>query len=188
MFCPERLIFEMKGYNCAVEASDTLLNGKRSLFTGQKDIPGIEEEKYAAYGGNLRRVEYKLSHNTAVNKGAERLFTWNSLAKRSFSVYTSRTEKENRATADLVSRNKWDKLEGDKEKITTVENYLKKNFATRDDIRDEDASDIEKIIKTRIASSVGILRLYSAIYEKLGVDYQFVLACDRREEVIDKSF
>ncbi|MBS1567452.1 MAG: DUF3857 domain-containing protein [Bacteroidetes bacterium] len=185
---PERLIFEMKGYNCRITAIDTVLKGKRTLRTGQQDIPGAEEEKYAAYGGNLRRVEYKLSYNTAVSNGAERLFTWNTLAKRSYSIYSTYTDKEQQAAGDLVSRNKWDRLATDREKITTVENYLKKNFATREDIRGEDAANIEKIVKTRIASNAGIIRLYGAVYRKLGLDFQFVLTGDRSENIIDKSF
>lgn len=184
---PERLVFEMKGYNCHIDAGDTVIGGKRWLSTGLKDIGGAEEEKYAAYAANLQRVEYKLSHNEAVNKGV-RLFTWNELAKRAYTLYTSYNDKELKKTEALISSNKWDKLGSDREKIIAVENFLKKNFATREDINSEEAENIEAIIKNRIASHRGILRLYGAIYDKLGVDHQFVLACNRSEAVIDRAF
>jgi len=44
------------------------------------------------------------------------------------------------------------------------------------------------IIRNRIASHRGILRLYGAIFEKLGVEHQYVLTCDRSENAIDRSF
>ena len=44
------------------------------------------------------------------------------------------------------------------------------------------------IIKNRLASHRGIIRLYGAIFQMLGIDHQFVLAGDRSESVIDKNF
>jgi len=66
----------------------------RIFSTGLHDIPGVEKEKYAAYNANLQRVEYKLSYNSANSKGHERLFTWNELAKKVYTLYGSYTEKE----------------------------------------------------------------------------------------------
>src|SRR5258708_743972 len=58
---PPRLIFQMKGYNCAPEVSDTTLEGKRAFSTRLKDIPGAETDVYASYDANLQRIEYRLS-------------------------------------------------------------------------------------------------------------------------------
>ncbi|HZE85826.1 MAG TPA: DUF3857 domain-containing protein, partial [Puia sp.] len=185
---PERLLFEMKGYNCPISVEDTVLGGKRFCSTGLRDIPSAEKEKYAAYEANLERVEYKLSHNTAIGKGNERLFTWNELAKRIYGNYSSFSEKELKRTQELIESKGWNKLGTDKEKIIAVEGYLKKNFATREDIDASNAANIEMIIKNRIASHRGILRLYGALFEKLGVEHQYVLTCDRSENAIDRSF
>lgn len=185
---PERLIFEIKGYNCQPATSDTTVDGKRTVFAGIKNIEGAEEEKYAAYDANLERIEYKLSHNNAVSDGSVRLFTWNELAKRAFTLYSSYNEKELKKTDALINSNKWDKLHDQREMIVAVENFLKKNFTTREDISSDDAENIEWIIRNRIASYRGIIRLYGAIFQQLGVDHQFVLACDRSESAIDKSF
>jgi hypothetical protein len=183
---PERLSFEMKGYNCPIRVEDTVSKGKKTSSVRIYDIPGVEKEKYAAYDANLERVEYKLSHNTA--KGDERLFTWNELAKRIYGNYTAFTEKELKKVMELNESRGWNKLGTEREKIIAVEEYLKKNFATREDIDASNTSDIEMIIKNRIASHRGILRLYGAIFEKLGVDHQYVLTCDRSEYTIDRSF
>ncbi|MDR3716703.1 MAG: DUF3857 domain-containing protein [Puia sp.] len=187
IFAPERLIFETRGYNYTAGHTDTILNNKRIISTEQENIPGVEQEKYAAYDANLRRLEYKLAYNTANNKN-ERLFTWNELAKRMYSIYTSYTGKELDKIDNLISDRKWDRLGSEREKIIAVENYLKKNIATREDINTEDAENIEKILKNRIASYRGIVRLYGAVFDKLGIGHQFGLTCNRNESLIDKSF
>ena len=185
---PERLVFELKGDNCSIVVQDTVLKGKRIFSAGLHDIRGAEEEKYAAYEANLKGIEFKLSYNMVSGSGHERLFTWNELAKKVYSLYGTYTEKEVKKTGDLIQANGWDKLGTDKEKIVAVENYLKRQFATREDISGQDAGNIEWIIKNRIATHQGIIRLYGAIYEKLSVSHQIVLASNRSESVIDKSF
>jgi hypothetical protein len=184
---PDRLVFEMKGYNCAIAPQDTVTGGRRWLSAELKDTRGVDEEKYAAYKANLERIEYKLSHNTAVNRDV-RLFTWNELAKRVYAHYSAFTEKELKKADGLVAANKWDKLATEREKIIAVENYCKKNFSTRDDITDDKAENIEWIINNRISSHPGIVRLYGALYKDLGIDFQIVLACDRNENLVDRSF
>ena len=117
-----------------------------------------------------------------------RLFTWNELAKRIYNLYSTYSEKELKQTEELVRKNGWDKLGTEPEKIVAVENLLKKKFAAREDISSDDAENIEWIIKNSIASNRGIIRLYGAIYKKLGIPQQMVLCCDRSESSIDKSF
>ncbi len=185
---PERLGFQIKGYNCTVTVQDTVLNGKRIFSTELKEVKGAEEEKYAAYQANLERVEFKLSYNSVVSNGNVRLFTWNELAKRVYTIYSTYSENDLKRTDELIRKNDWDKLETEKEKIIAVESYLKKKFATREDISADNAENIEWIIKNSIASHRGIIRLYGAIYKKLGIDQQIVLTCDRSEANIDRSF
>jgi len=186
---PERLVFEHRLYNGTESgnAKDTVLNSKRISSIQSSNIEGVEEEKYAAYKGNLQRLEYKLSYNLS-RSANEKLFSWNELAKRIYEIYTSFSDKEMKKVQSLVSDNKWDKLGSEKEKIVAVENYLKKNIGTREDIEGEDAENIEKILKNKIASYRGIIRLYGAVFKALGIEVQFVLTGDRQEYAVDKSF
>ncbi len=184
---PQRLVFDVKGYNCSLTPTDTVIGEKRWLSAGLSDVNGAEEEKYAASDANMKRLEYKLSHNTAVNSEV-RLFTWNELAKRAFTIYTTYSEKEIKKTEAFIKSNKWADASTDKQKIVDVENYIKKNIATREDINSDDAENLEMILKNRLASHRGIIRLYGAIFQMLGIDHQFVLAGDRSESTIDKNF
>ena len=188
---PHRLIFESRLYNSGnIQAkSDTasLPDEKRIISVTGNSIEGAEDEKYSNYRANLLRLEFKLSFNTA-RSSREKLFTWNELAKRVYENYSSYTEKEQKRVKNFVENNKWDKLATEGEKIIAVENYLKQNIATREDIFGDEAKNLEQIIKNKIASYFGIVRLYGAIYAQLGVDYQFVLTGNREDYAIDKNF
>lgn len=185
---PQRLIIEMKGYNQVNAASDTIVNAKRMIYLRQQEIPGVDREKYAAYEANLKRVEYKLSYNTARDK-SERLYTWNELAKRAYSIYTTHSEKEIKRVNELIKKNGWDKNSGnDAGMVTAVENYLKKNIGTSEDNDEESAENIEMIIKNKISSYRGILRLYGAIFKQLNLEHQFVICGSRLTYAVDRSF
>lgn len=185
---PQNLIFQLKGYNCTIDVTDTTTNGKKSFSTHLADIPGAEKEKYAAYEANLRRVEYRLSYNTANGNEHIRLNTWNTLAQRIHTLYETFSEKDLNRIGNIVEANGWQNLPDDKQKIIAVENYLKKQFTTREDIDNENAGNIEWMIKNKLSSHRGMIRLYSAIFTRLNVGHQIVLTCDRTDKSIDRSF
>jgi hypothetical protein len=184
---PARLVFETKGYNDVQKATDSLVGAKRISSLHLQDIPGVDEEKYAWYAANLKRLEYRLSYNASRSK-TERLFTWNDLAKRAYGIYATYSEKELKKTEGLISDAGWKNNGDETATVVAVENYLKKNIATREDIQGEDAENLEKVIKNKIASHRGMLRLYGAIFSKLGITHEFVLCGSRNEYAIDKTF
>lgn len=187
LVAPKRLIFEMKSFNTSIQPDDTLVDDKRWLAVVEKDIPGAENEKYCAFEANLKRFEYKLAYNASRNTN-ERLLTWDELAKRVYNNYTTCTDKEIKKVNDLISDMKIKNLATETEKIVASENYIKTNFTTREDIGGDEAENLEKIIKTKLASHLGIIRLYGAIFRQLGIQHEFVLAASREKYTIDKSF
>lgn len=187
IIAPERLKFDVKPYNFITPVTDTVINGKRIAECMAKETPGAEDEKYAAVVANLKRVEYKLSYNESTQKGV-RLFTWNELAKRAFSLYTDVTDKETVKIGNMVTVSGWDKLNGEAPKIIAVEAYVKKTFSYDENLQGEDADKLSTVLQNKIGSTIGIMRLYTAIFKNLGVDYQIVLTGDRQKYVIDKSF
>lgn len=188
ILAPDSLVFQLRGYNCTITVSDTTVGHIKTYATRLTGIPGVEKEKYAAYEVNLSRVEYRLSYNTANGSDHIRLNTWNVLAQHMHAVYETFSEKELNQVKDIIEPNGWQDLPDDKQKIMAVENYLKKQFTTGDDISDQHAASIEWMIKNRIASRLGMIRLYAAIFTKLGIDQQIVLTCDRSQKFIDKTF
>lgn len=184
---PARLRFSVKGYNTDQASTDTVINGKRFQEYELKNIPGAEEEKYASYDANLKRVEYKLTYNDETRKG-ERLFTWNGLAKRVYAIYTDYDSKEIGKIADLVKENGWDKLTNESARIVAVENYVKLKFGYDEHLESEEGNKLSKVLQNKIGGTIGLLRLYSCIFKNLGIDYQFVLVCDRTKALLDKDF
>jgi hypothetical protein len=187
LISPDRLKFDVKPYNFTAPVTDTVINGKRIAECMATETPGAEEEKYAAVVANLKRVEYKLSYNEETQKGV-RLFTWNELAKRVFGIYTTTTDKENTKTAAMVTANGWDKLQGEVAKIIAVESFVKKTYAYDENLDSDDAAKLETVLQNKIGGTIGTMRLYSAIFKNLGIDFQFVLTGDREKYVIDKNF
>ena len=187
IIAPKRLKFEIKPYNFSVSATDTVLNEKRISECDLKETPGVDEEKYASYDANLERVEYKLSYNDATRAG-ERLFTWNELAKRVYGIYTFFSDKEYKTISDIVTENGWDKIGDETSKIIAVEGYLKKKYSYNEELTSDDGNKLESVVHNKIGGTIGILRLYSAIFKNLGVNYQFVLTGNRNTFIIDRDF
>jgi len=184
---PKRLIFEMRALNTTTKPTDNIQNEKRSISVTEKDIPAAEDEKYAAIEVNLKRFEYKLAYNTSRTTN-DRILTWDELAKRVYNNYTTCSDKETKKVKDLVSDMKVRNLATETEKIVAVENYIKTNFTSREDINGDDAENLEKIIKSKLASDMGIVRLYGAIFRDLAIEHEFVLAATRDKNTIEKNF
>ncbi|HEX6333711.1 MAG TPA: DUF3857 domain-containing protein, partial [Flavisolibacter sp.] len=187
LISPEHLVFEAKPFNGMPGATDTIHGEKRYVTINEANLKAQEEEKYSMYDANLKRVEYKLSYNTSREK-RERMFTWNDLAKRLHEIYNVTSDKEDRKLKDLLETINIKSARNDAEKIIAIENYLKKNFISRDDIPSEDASDLGAVIKNKVASERAIMRIYLALFRLAGVDYQVVLAGDRTDFTIEKGF
>jgi hypothetical protein len=184
---PERLVFEAKGYNQVNASADTVIGKKRFLTVHQENIPGATDEKYAAFTASLKRVEYKLSYNNS-NISASRLFTWNELAKRIYSIYGTFSDKELKKVDGLINSNNWKNSGNEAATVIAVEHFLKMNISTRDDINDNNAENIEWMIKNKLASYRGIERLYGAIFKQLGVNHEFVMCGSRDDFSVDKAF
>jgi hypothetical protein len=160
IIAPERLRFEFKGYNCTATVTDTVLDNKRRFVCEFKNIPGVEEEKYASYDANLMRLEFKLSYNSSVKD--ERLFTWNELARKMYAIYSDVSADDQKKAAELVKKEGWEKLPDETSKIMAAENFLKINLAYDESNNGEESGKIAKILQTRRAGTVGIMRIYGA--------------------------
>jgi hypothetical protein len=185
LVAPQHLIFETKSYNNLPASKDTVLNEKRYLVIDDSKIPDYDEEKYSMYQANLKRVEYKLSYNKA-NNGATRLFTWNELAQKVYKIYTGTGEKENKRIRELFDITGATGTE--MEKIVLLENYMKKNFIAKEDLPDDDADDLARVIKNKTASHKAICKLYAALFSQAGINFYIVLAGDRSDYTLDKNF
>lgn len=184
---PARLKFEMKSFNGLGAVVDTIFGEKSSVSINAENVEGIDEEKYTMYTANLKRAEYKLSYNKA-RSSSERLFTWNDLAKRVYSMNNEFTEKEVKEVKELVQKHGWSRLSSEKEKVIAVENHFKDNIAVRDDLSSEQAQEILWILKNKISSERGMVRLLAATFSVLNIPFEHVVTGSRENYVLDRSF
>ncbi len=185
---PPRLIFEARAFNGTPAKSDTATKGEqRYVAITAPELPEVEDEKYSHFSARLYRVEYKLSYN-ASRSSSVRMFTWNELAKRIHTNYTYITDKDRKKTEAWIKDLKLPAGATKIQQITAVENQLKKTIMVQKDLYTEAGQSIEQILKSKIAGTTGIMRLYGAIFDKLEIPYQFVLSGDRTSYIIDKSF
>ena len=187
LISPQNLVFECKSYNEFPNGTDTLLGEKRHIHITDTNIAAAEDEKYAMYQANLKRVEYKLCYNTAKN-AKERLFTWNELAKKAFDIYSAASDKEIKKVDGLLSDIGISKAQQEIDKIILIENYLKKNFVPREDAVSADADDLAKVIKNKVTSRKGYSRLFCVLFNRAEINYEIVLVGNRENYGIDKSF
>jgi len=184
---PAHLKFEVKGYNGIPDCKDTVIDDKRKLWFTALNLDAEIEEKYSMFDANLKRVDYKLSYNLA-NNANTRLFTWNELAKKAYSTYATSSEKESKKFKDLLSDIGIKSAMTEIEKITKIENYLKKNFIPRDDVSGDDAEDLTKAVKNKVMSERAFCKLFSILLISSDVKFQIVLCGDRNNYTIDRTF
>lgn len=185
LIMPDHLVFETKSYNGLPDSKDTVHNNKRHLIIVDEKLAEAEDEKYSMYDASLKRVDFKLSYNTAKNAN-ERLFTWSELAKKVYEIYSTVSDKELKKVKGLLDD--IDAKGTEVEKITAIENYLKKNFITRDDIPSEDSEDLAGVIKDKMASHKAICKLYVALLNAAKINFQIVFTGDRSDYTIDRNF
>lgn len=184
---PQRLVFDIKSFNGTSMVDRKQDDTYRVVNCISPELKPVEEEKYSNLTAQLYRVEYKLSYNTARDSSA-RLFTWDQLAERLMENYQEFGEKEVKAVNDLLNTLKISKLPGSEDKLIALENYLKKNIMVNKEVRSESAGQIDQILRTRIASEFGIIRLYALALGQMGIPNQMVITGDRSSYILDREF
>lgn len=187
LITPATLVFETKTFNNLPQVKDSSNSTKRFLWMDAENVDEAADEKYAMYDADLKRIEYKLAYNKSKNE-KERLFTWNELAKKAYSIYSDVSEKEVKKLKDVADDMGILKSSSNVEKITAIENYIKKNFIVRKDISSDDADDLTKILKTKVISERANLKLFLSLLNIAAVPNQLVFCGDRSDYTIDRSF
>ncbi|HTB51328.1 MAG TPA: DUF3857 domain-containing protein [Ferruginibacter sp.] len=186
LMAPQRLVFSVKGYNGFKVSSDSVVGDQRIVTATEKDIVTLDDEKYSNRTPNLLNVQYKLSYNLSVDKNV-RLFTWNEMAKNVYSNYTTFSPKEIKAIDNFIKQMNLPKTATEEEKIVGLEEYIKTTIGD-DDQGGEDADNIEKIVKNNVASNDGLTKIFIAVLERLGINYQIVFPSKKDDFPIDENF
>jgi hypothetical protein len=177
---PEHLVFDAKGYNGIIMGPDSVMDKKRVITGGGENIPVLEGEKYGEPGPYMAHVQYKLSYNKNGNEKV-RIFTWNQLAQNVYDRNAVFNEKETKAVAGFLKNAK---LTGNttEEKIAGLESYIKGTINFNEEAFGDEGQKLENILKNKVADFSGIIRLFSASFQQMGIPFIFVYP-NRRDEI-----
>lgn len=184
---PEHLFFDVKGYNGFIVEKDTLVNKNRYVYAYLDNIEPIKEEQYGYVDPHLPSVHYKLSYNYARDKNV-RMNTWSNLAKNVYTNYHSFSSKEIKAMENFLKKISIPKNATTDQKISLIESYIKSNINITSEPLSDNASEIEQIVKTKVASNFGATRLIIGVLESAGLKPSIVFPSKRDDTPIDESF
>jgi len=186
---PSAIRFEAKSFNAKNEPAEEVDEEKnqRVIRFSAANVPSYTDEKYANVRPGLLQVQYKLSYTQ--NRGMNvRMFTWNELAKDVYSTYNEFSKKEKEVAKDLLKKADIKSAVTDEQKIKLIENYVKNNIKTGEDVEGEDFEDFNKIQRNKIATNKAISRLTCAMLQAAEVKYEVVVAANREEYLIERAF
>ena len=184
---PQRLRFSVKGYNGYNVSKDTVINDVRMVAGYAQDVPEIDaDEKYSFSDKYLKRVDYKFSYNLSGQSATTRLYTWKEFAKNAFSFYTNTSDKETKAVEGFIQQVNIPQDADAAAKIQLVEDYVKTNIDIDKKLITGDNT-LVTVLKNKAASETLATRLFTAIFDKLGIEYQVVVAKDRTGISIDEE-
>ncbi len=183
IIAPDYLYFKTKGYNAFPHISNFSSAGKTFIKVDTAYMPGLVNEPYSDYGNNLARMEYKIQR---ANNSSADLYTFENAATTFSDAYHIKEEKKLKKFDKLIKENKWAALEGQSQ-IKAIESYIKENISEKEGGGPE-FSDPEKILKNKYGDQVGIMRIYTGVFDRLGIKFQIVMTAKRKEKLFDETF
>ncbi len=187
LLAPTNLIFDSKSYNGLPEmVLDTLNKEKNHWKLHVEELEALEEEEQAPYSAMSKYLIYKLKNNSA--NPSNDIVSYGIVSQNIYnSLYPEIENKVKSKINKFITSIEDSKNEDLTLKIRAIENYIKTNVFIAE-VKREDLEELSSIIDNKVASESGAVKLYSAIFNTLGIKHQIVLTSDRRELKFDKSF
>lgn len=186
---PKHLLFEMKGYNGASIAKDTLFGEQHSMYGKAENLIGLEEEKMASYLPHFAQLDYSLAYNTGTMGSNIRILTWDEAAKNIYKNYFDIAEKDLKELKKLLSQNKEYALcSNNADKQEWIENYVKSNFVQQTNLENAEAESISFILKNKFSTSNGIKHFLVALYMSQDITFELGYTSNRMNKPFDYSF
>ncbi|MFL2582667.1 MAG: DUF3857 domain-containing protein, partial [Flavobacteriales bacterium] len=188
LIVPENFVIKTKSYNDLNEMIyDTSATEINRYVLHLDEVDKFKEEDYSKGDALVQRAEIKLFELENQNK---RNFFSYSKATKIFSkrIYEGNSEKdikkETKEIKGLIKREKWDKISDEKEKIISIEHYIKQNLKRGP----TGTYYIHEPMKRKVYSKQNAMRIYARIFDLLEIDHEVVITCNRFEKQFDEDF
>ncbi len=183
---PKHLQFDFHTYNNYPVIEGTVTEETNVYNAQMNDVPALKRENFGAFDANRKRIEFKLAYNTA--KSQARMFTWEEAAKTFYNVLTSLDKDDEKALDKYVKELGDDPSKKLDQRIRDIERKIKTTVRVNAEAREESLDDVESIIKMKLASKEGMTKLFVAVFNRLKIESQPVLTCDRSVTKFDGNF
>lgn len=184
---PARLVFKAKGYQGTPEAvADTSDASLQHLRWDLTDVPALEREESANMGAAAMRVVYALDR--VPDRGLKDFSGYLGATKLYHAAIHQPVEgKVKKDLAGLMKKMGLAYARDAEDKVRTIEDYLKNNFAIVK-AGDGQLSRLESILKNKACNEFGMTVLTCAVLREAGIPYQLVVTCDRTVRPFDPDF
>ena len=187
VIAPSHLVFDFKSYNGFPEMQkDTTQKEKNKWYVETENISALKDETYSAYKSEIQSVIYKLNSNKYTGKN--NLYSYSTVAQNYYSnVNKTLDKKAEKGIKALLKELKINDQPSTEKKIRVLEQFIKTHFAYQS-FSNDNLNNIEFILANKIASKLGLMRVYAACFNELDIKYNLVLTSDRYENRFDKDF
>lgn len=187
LIAPKNLEFKFKSYNGLIEIKkDTSITDKNYWKLHLDQTKALLPEEKAPYPTLLKHLVYKLDRN--VDNPSIVFFDYEKFSQNSYrSIYKPIDKVSNKAIKAFIKTLDFTNVKSPIEKLQIIESEIKTSFY----ISPQNASDTENIasiLKTKISSEYGIIKLYAALLKHLEIENQLVFTSNRATQKFDPKF
>ncbi|MET1258138.1 DUF3857 domain-containing protein [Flagellimonas sp. DF-77] len=186
LYAPSNLVFEFKSYNgLPAVVQDTLSEGRSRWELKLDKIDALLDESQAPYTASRAALVYKLDKNLNSNKSD--LSSYGNVAQNIYNYYYQEPDKTAQPLLDEFLEGTIKATDTDDAKIRKLDNQIKSGFILSE-AGGDNLNDLTSILKTKIANSAGLIRLYVALMQQLEIKHELVITSDRTKIKFDDKF
>lgn len=187
LFSPKNLVFDFKSYHNIPEITrDTITQEKLHWKLKIDHLTGLEEESQSPYNAYRGAIIYKLDKN--LNNNTNDISSYGNVSQNIYSFYYEQpSKKANNHITKLISEAISEQNKDDSYKLNSIDRYIKTNFYFSEEDSKE-LNSLEDVLDKKIANSSGMVKLYVALLNALGIQHEIVITSDIEQIVFDKDF
>ena len=184
---PIHLEYLFKVYNYNTPITKDTVNDEYVVYKVHIDsLAPLYEEPFSAYAPNLVHVINKLYENYATGK--KNIVNFKNISNNVYNIYFTQEDKKlDKKLNSLIKKIGIKPNQSVAEKIIDIERYIKLNFNIID-VSNSDLSNIDFVLKNKVANERGIVRLYTGLFRLLDIETQLILTGSSERNRIDPDF
>ncbi|HEY0769139.1 MAG TPA: DUF3857 domain-containing protein, partial [Sphingobacteriaceae bacterium] len=165
---PAHLKFDFRSYGDFPAVSATQEGEVNVYSVSAQGIAALEEEPVSYFEAARKRVEFKLAYNTA--RSSARLYTWEQAAKSFFELISKTEKSDEKPLQQFIASLNDNASDPLAKRIRNIERRVKTSIQVNEETRDKSLSQLDRIIKVKVATGEGMTKLFYQIFSRLGID------------------